>query len=224
MPAMFPVCTVMTEVSFIVIESSGNYPILEVSPDRILVCSKNSFNCTHDRDTILHCSKATVHFEEICNTSTVFTIPYSVPTYVVLKLICQMAAMKVYQCILGMKTYESIIFLHCEHGTHIWGCLWSQLNDLYGHKSVKKPSKLHADTDFNRTALEFFTSANCSLLCELPLMKSMFEHTDECNVQGPYLHIGNIYEELIDWDECIKLMENLKQEYKEIINICHNLS
>ena len=135
-----------------------------------------------------------------------------------------MAAMKADQCILGMKTYESVIFLHCEHDTHTWGCLWSQLNDLYGHDSVKKPSKLHADTDFNRTALEFFTSANYSLLCELPLMKSMFEHTDKCNVQGPYLHIGNIYEEPINLDECIKLMENLKQKYKGIINICHNLS
>ena len=67
-------------------------------------------NCPHDTDTVIQCSKATVHFQQMCNISNVTTIPYSVPTYVVPKLICDVAAMKTEQCVIGMKTYMKVSF------------------------------------------------------------------------------------------------------------------
>ena len=224
MPALFPMCTVMTELGYVLMGTSERNAILEVSPDGILVCSRNGDNCPHHTDTHVQASKATVHFEHMCNKSNVKPYAYTVPNYVILKIRCDMATMKTEQCVIGLKTYESVIFFKCTHDTHTWECLWLQLTDLYGKECLKKPYNLHTDTDFNRTALDFFSCANCEVICKVPLVKSTFQITDDCNLQGPFIHIGNIHDECINWDECMELVDKLKQEYKEIIKICHNLS
>ena len=161
--------------------------ILEVSPDGILVCSRNGDNCPHHTDTHVQASKATVHFEDMCNKSNVKPYAYTVPNYVIPNILCDMATMKkTEQCLIGLKTYEGVIFFKCRHDTHTWECLWSQLTDLYGKECLKKTYKLHTNTDFNRTALDFFSCANCEVICEVPLVKSTFQITDDRNLQGPF--------------------------------------
>ena len=110
--------------------------ILEVSPDGILVCSRKGDKCPHDTDTHVQASKAIVHFEDMCNKSNVNNCAYIVPNRVIPNIICDMVAMKTEQCIIGMKTYESVIFFQCTHDTHTWECLWSQLTDLYKGRNV----------------------------------------------------------------------------------------
>ena len=120
----------------------------------------------HHTDTHVQANKATVHFEDMCNKSNVKPYAYTVPNYVIPKILCDMATMKTEQCVIGLKTYESVIFFKCTHDTHTWECLWLQLTDLYGKECLKKHYKLHTDTDFNRTALDFFSHANCEVISE----------------------------------------------------------
>ena len=117
MPALFPMCTVMTEVGYVLMENGERNEILEVSPDGILVCFRNGVKCPHDTDK--HVQQATVHFEDMCNKSNVNNCAYIVPKYVIPNIICDMVAMKTEQCIIGMKTYESVIFFQCTQYTYM---------------------------------------------------------------------------------------------------------
>ena len=138
MPALFPMCTVMTKLGYVLMGTSEKNAILEVSPDGILICSRNGDNCPHHTDTHVQASKATVHFQDMCNKSNVKPYAYAVPNYVIPKILCDMATMKTEQCVIGLKTYESVIFFKCMHDTHTWECLWLQLTDLYGKECLKK--------------------------------------------------------------------------------------
>ena len=109
MPALFPMCIVMTKLGYVLMGTSEKNAISEVSPDRILICSRNGDNCPHHTDTHVQASKATVHFEDICNKSNVKPYAYTVPNYIIPKILCDMATMKTEQCVIGLKTYESVI-------------------------------------------------------------------------------------------------------------------
>ena len=66
MPALFPMCTAMTKLGYVLMGTGERNAILEVSPDGILVCSRNGDNCPHHTNTHVQASKATVHFEDMC--------------------------------------------------------------------------------------------------------------------------------------------------------------
>ena len=220
MPAFLPVCHMLYQVGSFLILTNNMANFMAVSPDGVVMCTRNCANCRNPLQTPFR----KIPLEIKCPYTPILDkkilpVQYVPPHYYGCQLLSEMVATDSTILIFASCSMESIAISYVDFCADMWRKLWGLAREIYADATISKPTVLHGQSAQLKEDLKQYCEKNSRFVAELPVVTGIDANTENRQTSDNcYKWVEKINTEFLDAEELNeKIVELCKESYKVIM-------
>ena len=179
MPAFLPVCHILYKVGSFLIPTNNMANFMAVSPDGVVMCTRNCANCRNPLQTPfgkmpleIKCPYTPILDKKI------LPVQYVPPHYYGCQLLSEMIATDSTILIFASYSMESIAISYVDFCADMWRKLWGLAREIYADATISKPTVLHGQSAELKEDLKQYCEKNSRFVAELPVVTGIDANTE----------------------------------------------